>query len=153
VLNSLGSPASRRVYGMPSTNHHLVLFRARWLQPYRCRPLSHLPRIKGTGSEHNQPAARCGPTLAHEAAILAVSPNWLPYQPGQGRETLGFRVGNWLSADQSSEVLKLARGRTPAPSETTAMLPSCSAVVYVIGTGGLESGRDSEAPDHWVVVT
>jgi hypothetical protein len=60
VLNSLGSPASRRVYEYAIDQiHRLVLLRASArVQPHLGRALSHVPRIAASGRQHHQPTAR-----------------------------------------------------------------------------------------------
>src|SRR6202048_1292030 len=62
--------------------------------------------------------------LAHEAADSGLlSPELAAdISRGKGVKQLGFRSGNWLSAEQSSEVLKHARGDSMRAKRDYAML-------------------------------
>ena len=64
VLNSLTSPASRRVYKYAIEIRGLVLFgTTNRLQSHRCSSLSHTPGILLSGREYHQSASGCGETL------------------------------------------------------------------------------------------
>ncbi len=62
VLNSLGSPASRRVYEY-ALDQFIAWYcsEPRLVQSNRGYPLSHVPGIAWAGGEHHQPATGCGP--------------------------------------------------------------------------------------------
>ena len=71
--------------------------------------------------------------LAHEAADAGLlSPELAAgISRVKGVKQLGFRSGNWLSAEQSSEVLKRALGDTIGPSAIMRCWPCCSRVAFV----------------------
>jgi hypothetical protein len=134
VLNSLGSPASRRVY-----EYAIDQFIA-W---YCSEPRLALNRIVVVRyrlyleSRHlaantiNQQLAAVR-RLAHEAADSGLlSPELAAgISRVKGVKQLGFRSGNWLSAEQSSEVLKHA-GETPCvPSAIMRCWPCCLVVAF-----------------------
>jgi site-specific recombinase XerC len=93
--------------------------------------------------------------LAHEAADsgllspeLAAGISWV-----KGVKQLGFRSGNWLSAEQSSEVLKQAYGDSMRAKRDYAML------AMLFGCGfrrsvlvGLELDEIEMRQGHWAVV-
>jgi site-specific recombinase XerD len=71
----------------------------------------------------------------------------------EGVKQLGFRSGNWLSTDQSSEVLKRAYGNTMRAKRDYAML------AMLFGGGfrrsalvGLEADEIQMRQGHWAVV-
>src|SRR6516164_842914 len=93
--------------------YRLVLLRATpRLQSHRRRSLPHAPGIPRSGSEHHQPATSglLSPELA--AGISRV----------KGVKQLGFRSVNWLSAEESSEVLQRAYGDSLRAKRDYAML-------------------------------
>jgi site-specific recombinase XerD len=114
VLNSLGSPASRRVY-----EYAIDQFIA-W---YCSEPRLAFNRIvvvryrmylesRGLAANTINQQLAAVRRLAHEAADagllspeLAAGITWV-----KGVKQLGFRAGNWLSPAQSSEVLRLSYG-------------------------------------------
>src|SRR6202451_4278449 len=126
VLNSLGSPASRRVYEY-AINQFIA-----W---YCSEPRLALNRIvivryrMYLESRHlaantiNQQLAAVR-RLAHEAADSGLlSPELAAgISRVKGVKQLGFRSGNWLSTDQSSEVLNRAHGENMRAKRDYAML-------------------------------
>ena len=93
--------------------------------------------------------------LAHEAADSGLlSPELAAgISRVKGVKQLGFRSGNWLSADESSEVLKCARGKGMRAKRDFAML------ALLFGCGfrrselvGLESDEIQMRQGHWAVV-
>jgi len=157
VLNSLGSPASRRVY-----EYAIDQFIA-W---YCSEPRLALNRIVVVRyrmyleSRHlaantiNQQLAAVR-RLAHEAADAGLlSPELAAgISRVKGVKQLGFRAGNWLSAEQSSEVLKHACGDSMRGKRDYAML------AMLFGCGfrrselvGLELDDIQMRQGHWAVV-
>src|SRR5499427_8625096 len=157
VLNSLGSPASRRVY-----EYAIDQFIA-W---YCSEPRLALNRIVVVRyrmyleSRHlaantiNQQLAAVR-RLAHEAADAGLlSPELAAgISRVKGVKQLGFRSGNWLSAEQSSEVLSSACGDTMRSKRDYAML------AMLFGCGfrrselvGLELDDIQMRQGHWAVV-
>jgi integrase len=157
VLNSLGSPASRRVYEYAIDQfvawycseprlafNRIVVVRYRiWLES------RHL-----AANTINQQLAAV-PRLAHEAADAGLlSPELAAgISRVKGVKQLGFRSGNWLSAEQSSEELKHAEGDTMRAKRDYAML------AMLFGCGfrrselvGLESDDIQMRQGHWAVV-
>jgi hypothetical protein len=113
VLNSLGSPASRRVYEY-AIDQFIAWYcyepRLAFNRIVVVRYRMHLESRGLAANTINQQlaAVRC---LAHEAADSGlVSPELAGISRVKGVKQLGFRSGNWLSAEQSSEVLKHACG-------------------------------------------
>jgi site-specific recombinase XerD len=157
VLNSLGSPASRRVY-----EYAIEQFIA-W---YCSEPRLAFNRIVGVRyriyleSRHlaantiNQQLAAVR-RLAHEAADAGLlSPELAAgISRVKGVKQLGFRSGNWLSTEQSSEVLKRACGESMRAKRDYAML------AMLFGCGfrrselvGLEFDDIQMRQGHWAVV-
>jgi hypothetical protein len=114
VLNSLGSPASRRVY-----EYAIDQFIAWYCSEPRLafnrivvvRYRLYLESRHLAANTINQQLAAVR-RLAHEAADAGLlSPELAAgISRVKGVKQLGFRSGNWLSAEQSSEVLKHACG-------------------------------------------
>jgi site-specific recombinase XerD len=156
VLNSLGSPASRRVY-----EYAIDQFIA-W---YCSEPRLAFNRIvvvryrmylesRHLAATINQQLAAVH-RLAHEAADSGLlSPELAAgISRVKGVKQLGFRSGNWLSAEQSSEVLKHAYGDTMRVKRDFAML------AMLFGCGfrrselvGLEMDEVQMRQGHWAVV-
>jgi hypothetical protein len=116
VLNSLGSPASRRVYEYAIDQfvawycseprlafNRIVVVRYRMYMESRTLAANTI----------NQQLAAVR-RLAHEAADSGLlSPELAAgISRVKGVKQLGFRSGNWLSAEESSEVLQCARGNS-----------------------------------------
>ena len=105
VLNSLGSPASRRPYEFAidqfitwyCSEPRLAFNRIVVVRYRMCLESGHL-----AANTIDQPLAAVR-RLAHEAADAGLlSPESAAVK---GVKRLGFRSGNWLNAEQSSEVL------------------------------------------------
>jgi site-specific recombinase XerD len=157
VLNSLGSPASRRVYEYAIDQfiswycseprlafNRIVVVRYRMYLESR-----HL-----AANTINQQLAAVR-RLAHEAADAGLlSPELAAgISRVRGVKQLGFRSGNWLSAEQSSEVLKHSCGDSMRAKRDYAML------AMLFGCGfrrselvGLELDDIQMRQGHWAVV-
>src|SRR6201984_1430487 len=157
VLNSLGSPASRRVYEYAIdqfiawycseprlTFNRIVVVR------YRMHPES-----RGLAANTINQQLAAVRRLAHEAADSGLlSPELAAgISRGKGGKQLGCRSGNWLSAEQSSEVLKHAGEDTMRAKRDYAML------AMLFGCGfrrselvGLELDDIQMRQGHWAVV-
>ena len=157
VLDSLGSPASRRVYEYaidqfiawycseprPAFNRIVVVRYRMYLES------RHL-----AANTINQQLAAVR-RLAHEAADSGLlSPELAAgISRVKGVKQLGFRSGNWLSAEQSSEVLKHACGDSMRAKRDYAML------AMLFGCGfrrselvGLELDEIQMRQGHWAAV-
>jgi len=157
VLNSLGSPASRRVY-----EYAIDQFIAWYCSEPRLafnrivvvRYRLYLESRHLAANTINQQLAAVR-RLAHEAADAGLlSPELAAgISRVKGVKQLGFRSGNWLSAEQSSEVLKHAGGDTMRARRDYAML------AMLFGCGfrrselvGLELDDIQMRQGHWAVV-
>ena len=157
VLNSLGSPASRRVY-----EYAIDQFIAWYCSEPRlafnrivvARYRMHLESHGLAANTINQQLAAVR-RLAHEAADAGLlSPELAAgISRVKGVKQLGFRAGNWLSSEQSSDVLKHACGSTLRSKRDYAML------ALLFGCGfrrselvGLEVNEIQMRQGHWVVV-
>jgi site-specific recombinase XerD len=157
VLNSLGSPASRRVY-----EYAIDQFIAWYCSEPRlafnrivvARYRMHLESRGLAANTVNQQLAAMR-RLAHEAADSGLlSPELAAgISRVKGVKQLGFRSGNWLSAEESSEVLKRAGGDSMRAKRDYAML------ALLFGCGfrrselvGLELDEIQMRQGHWAVV-
>ena len=157
VLNSLGSPASRRVY-----EYAIDQFIAWYCSEPRLafnrivvvRYRMYLESRHLAANTINQQLAAVR-RLAHEAADSGLlSPELAAgISRVKGVKQLGFRSGNWLSAEQSSEVLRSAAGETMRAKRDYAML------AMLFGCGfrrselvGLELNEIQMRQGHWAVV-
>ena len=157
VLNSLGSPASRRVY-----EYAIDQFIAWYCSEPRLafnrivvvRYRMHLESRGLAANTINQQLAAVR-RLAHEAADSGLlSPELAAgISRVKGVKQLGFRSGNWLSAEQSSVVLKHAYGDSMRAKRDYAML------AMLFGCGfrrselvGLELDEIQMRQGHWAVV-
>ena len=157
VLNSLGSPASRRVY-----EYAIDQFIAWYCSEPRLafnrivvvRYRMYLESRSLAANTINQQLAAVR-RLAHEAADSGLlSPELAAgISRVKGVKQLGFRSGNWLSAEESSEVLKCARGNSMRAKRDYAML------ALLFGCGfrrselvGLELDEIQIRQGHWAVV-
>ena len=157
VLNSLGSPASRRVY-----EYAIDQFIAWYCSEPRLafnrivvvRYRMYLESRHLAANTINQQLAAVR-RLAHEAADAGLlSPELAAgISRVKGVKQLGFRSGNWLSAEQSSEVLKHAGGDTMRAKRDYAML------AMLFGCGfrrselvGVELDDIQMRQGHWAVV-
>ncbi len=157
VLNSLGSPASRRVYEYAIDqfvtwycSEPRLAFNRIVVVRYRL----HLESRHLAANTINQQLAAVR-RLAHEAADAGLlSPELAAgISRVKGVKQLGFRSGNWLSAEQSSEVLQLASGDSMRAKRDYAML------AMLFGCGfrrselvGLEFDDIQMRQGHWAVV-
>ena len=157
VLNSLGSPASRRVY-----EYAIDQFIAWYCSEPRLafnrivvvRYRMYLESRHLAANTINQQLAALR-RLAHEAADAGLlSPELAAgISRVKGVKQLGFRSGNRLSAEQSSEVLKHVGGDTMRSKRDYAMLAT------LFGCGfrrselvGLELDDIQMRQGHWAVV-
>jgi site-specific recombinase XerD len=157
VLNSLGSPASRRVY-----EYAIDQFIAWYCSEPRLafnrivvvRYRMYLESRSLAANTINQQLAAVR-RLAHEAADSGLlSPELAAgISRVKGVKQLGFRSGNWLSAEQGSEVLKHAYGENMRAKRDYAML------AMLFGCGFRRSELVGLALDdvqmrqgHWAVV-
>jgi site-specific recombinase XerD len=157
VLNSLGSPASRRVY-----EYAIDQFIA-W---YCSEPRLAFNRIvvvryrmcleaRGLAANTINQQLAAVRRLAHEAADSGLlSPELAAgISRVKGVKQLGFRSGNWLTEQQSSEVLKHANGASVRAKRDYAML----AMLFGCGLRrselvGLELDEVQMRQGHWAVV-
>jgi site-specific recombinase XerD len=157
VLNSLGSPASRRVY-----EYAIDQFIAWYCSEPRLafnrivvvRYRLYLESRHLAANTVNQQLAAVR-RLAHEAADSGLlSPELAAgISRVKGVKQLGFRSGNWLSAEQSSEVLQHSCGDSMRAKRDYAML------AMLFGCGfrrselvGLELHDIQMRQGHWAVV-
>ena len=157
VLNSLGSPASRRVY-----EYAIDQFIAWYCSESRLafnrivvvRYRMYLESRHLAANTINQQLAAVR-RLAHEAADSGLLSPELAARNGRvrGVKQFGFRSGNWLSAEQSSDVLKHAAGGTMRARRDVAML------AMLFGCGfrrselvALELDDIQMRQGHWAVV-
>ena len=157
ALNSLGSPASRRVY-----EYAIDQFIAWYCSEPRLafnrivvvRYRMHLESRGLAANTINQQLAAVR-RLAHEAADSGLlSPELAAgISRVKGVKQLGFRSGNWLSAEQSSAVLQHSCGDSMRAKRDYAML------AMLFGCGfrrselvGLELDEIQMRQGHWAVV-
>jgi site-specific recombinase XerD len=157
VLNSLGSPASRRVY-----EYAIDQFIAWYCSEPRLafnrivvvRYRIYLESRHLAANTINQQLAAVR-RLAHEAADSGLlSPELAAgISRVKGVKQLGFRAGNWLSSEESSEVLRHAYGPSLRNKRDYAML------AMLFGCGfrrselvGLEMHEIQIRQGHWAVV-
>src|SRR5271169_1751380 len=157
VLNSLGSPASRRVY-----EYAIDQFIAWYCSEPRLafnrivvvRYRSYLESRHLAANTINQQLAAVR-RLAHEAADAGLlSPELAAgISRVKGVKQLGFRSGNWLSVEQSSAVLQHSCGDSMRAKRDYAML------TMLFGCGfrrselvGLEFDEIQMRQGHWAVV-
>jgi len=157
VLNSLGSPASRRVY-----EYAIDQFIAWYCSEPRLafnrivvvRYRMYLESRHLAANTINQQLAAVR-RLAHEAADSGLlSPELAAgISRVKGVKQLGFRSGNWLSAEQSAEVLQHSGGDSMRAKRDYAML------AMLFGCGfrrselvGLEMDEIQMRQGHWAVV-
>jgi site-specific recombinase XerD len=157
VLNSLGSPASRRVYGY-AIDQFVAWYcsepRLAFNRIVVVRYRMYLESRSLAANTINQQLAAVR-RLAHEAADSGLlSPELAAgISRVKGVKQLGFRSGNRLSAEQSSQVLKHARGGSMRAKRDYAML------AMLFGCGfrrselvGLELDDIQMRQGHWAVV-
>jgi site-specific recombinase XerD len=157
VLNSLGSPASRRVYEF-AIDQFIAWYcsepRLAFNRIVVARYRMYLESRHLAANTINQQLAAVR-RLAHEAADAGLlSPELAAgISRVKGVKQLGFRSGNWLSAEESSEVLKRAWGDSMRAKRDYAML------ALLFGCGfrrselvGLELDEIQMRQGHWAVV-
>ena len=157
VLNSLGSPASRRVYEY-AIDQFITWYcsepRLAFNRIVVVRYRIYLESRHLAANTINQQLAAVR-RLAHEAADSGLlSPELAAgISRVKGVKQLGFRSGNWLSVEQSSEVLKRACGDNMRAKRDYAML------AMLFGCGfrrselvGLELEDIQMRQGHWAVV-
>ena len=157
VLHSLGSPASRRVYEF-AINQFIAWYcsepRLAFNRIVVVRYRMYLESRHLAANTINQQLAAVR-RLAHEAADAGLlSPELAAgISRVRGVKQLGFRSGNWLSAQQSSEVLQHAWGGTMRAKRDYAML----AMLFACGFRrselvGLELDDIQMRQGHWAAV-
>jgi len=156
VLNTL-SQASRRVYQY-AMNQFIAWYcsepRLAFNRIVVIRYRSHLQERDLAANPINQQLAAVR-RLAHEAADAGLlSPELAAgINRVKGVKQLGHRAGNWLSLDQSSQVLNRARGSGLRAKRNYAML----ALLFGCGLRrseliGLEVGDIQMRQSHWAIV-
>jgi len=157
VLNSLGSPASRRVYAY-AIDQFIAWYcsepRLAFNRIVVVRYRMYLESRALAANTINQQLAAVR-RLAHEAADQGLlSPELAAgISRVKGVKQLGFRSGNWLSAEQSAAVLECAQGESLRAKRDVAML------AMLFGCGfrrselvGLELEEIQMRQGHWAVV-
>jgi site-specific recombinase XerD len=157
VLNSLTSPGSRRVYEY-AINQFISWYcsepRLAFNRIVVVRYRMYLESRGLAANTINQQLAAVR-RLAHEAADAGLlSPELAAgISRVKGVKQLGFRAGNWLSADQSSAVLSCAFGTSLRAKRDYAML----AMLFGCGLRrselvGLDMDEVQMRQGHWAVV-
>jgi site-specific recombinase XerD len=157
VLNSLGSPASRRVYEYAIDQFIAWYCSEPRLAFNRIVVVRYRMYLESRGLAANTVNQQLAAVrrLAHEAADAGLlSPELAAgISRVKGVKQLGFRAGNWLSAAQSSDVLLRADGEGMRAKRDYAML------AMLFGCGfrrselvGLELGEIQMRQGHWAVV-
>ena len=157
VLNSLGSPASRRVYEFAIDQFIAWYCSEPRLAFNRIVVVRYRMYLESRGLAANTINQQLAAVrrLAHEAADAGLlSPELAAgITRVKGVKQLGFRSGNWLSVAQSSEVLKQASGDSMRDKRDYAML------AMLFGCGfrrselvGLELDEIQMRQGHWAVV-
>jgi site-specific recombinase XerD len=157
VLNSLRSPASRRVYEY-AIDQFIAWYcsepRLAFNRVVVVRYRMHLESRSLAANTINQQLAAVR-RLAHEAADSGLlSPELAAgISRVKGVQQLGFRTGNWLSADESSTLLKRAYGSSFRSKRDYAML------AILVGCGlrrselvGLKFDDVHVRQGHWAIV-
>jgi len=157
VLNSLTSPASRRVYKYAIEkfvawycSEPRIAFNRIVVVRYRIH-LESCCLAANTINQHLAAVRR----LAHEAADAGLlSPDLAAgIARVKGVKQLGQRSGNWLTQDQSADVLRRARGESLRAKRDYAML----AMLFGCGLrrselAGLELDDIQMRQGHWAIV-
>jgi site-specific recombinase XerD len=157
VLNSLGSPGSRRVYEF-ALDQFIAWYcsepRLAFNRIVVTRYRMYLESRGLAANTINQQLAAVR-RIAHEAADAGLlSPELAAgISRVKGVKQLGFRVGNWLSADECSAVLSRARGTTLRAKRDYAML----AMLFGCGLRrselvGLDVSKLQVRQGHWAIV-
>jgi site-specific recombinase XerD len=157
VLNSLTSPASRRVYKYAIEkfvawycSEPRIAFNRIVVVRYRI----HLESLCLAANTINQQLAAVR-RLAHEAADAGLlSPDLAAgIARVKGVKQLGQRSGNWLTQEQSTDVLRRSRGESLRAKRDSAML----AMLFGCGLrrselAGLELDDIQTRQGHWAIV-
>ena len=157
VLNSLTSPASRRVYKYAIEkfvawycSEPRIAFNRIVVVRYRI----HLESLCLAANTINQQLAAVR-RLAHEAADAGLlSPDLAAgIARVKGVKQLGQRSGNWLTQEQSADVLRRSRGESLRAKRDSAML----AMLFGCGLrrselSGLELDDIQTRQGHWAIV-
>lgn len=157
VLNSLTSPGSRRVYQF-AINQFITWYcsepRFAFNRIVVMRYRMYLESRRLAANTINQQLAAVR-RLAHEAADAGLlSPDLAAgISRVKGVKQLGQRSGNWLSLEQSSDVLRRARGDQMREKRDYAML----ALLFGCGLRrselvGLEMSDVQQRQEHWAIV-
>jgi integrase len=157
VLNSLGSPGSRRVYEF-ALDQFIAWYcsepRLAFSRIVVTRYRMYLESRGLAANTINQQLAAVR-RLAHEAADAGLlSPELAAgISRVKGVKQLGFRTGNWLSADECSAVLRNAIGTSLRAKRDYAML----AMLFGCGLRrselvGVEVDDIQMRQGHWVIV-
>lgn len=157
VLNSLTSPSSRRVYQY-AIDQFIAWYcsepRLAFNRVVVVRYRMYLESRRLAANTINQQLAAVR-RLAHEAADAGLLSPDLAAGIGRvkGVKQLGHRLGNWLSLEQSSEVLSRARGDSVREKRDHAML----ALLFGCGLRrselvGLEMSDVQTRQGHWAIV-
>ena len=157
VLNSLTSPGSRRVYQF-AINQFIGWYcsepRLAFNRIVVVRYRMYLESRRRAANTINQQLAAVR-RLAHEAADAGLlSPDLAAgISRVKGVKQLGQRSGNWLSLEQSSDVLRRARGDHMREKRDYAML----ALLFGCGLRrselvGLEMSDVQQRQQHWAIV-
>jgi len=157
VLNSLRSPASRRVYEYAIDQFIAWYCSEPRLAFNRVVVVRHRMYLESRGLAANTINQQLAAVrrLAHEAADSGLlSPELSAgISRVKGVKQLGFRAGNWLSADESSTVLKCAYGSSLRAKCDYAML----SILFGCGLRrselvGLQSDDVQMRQGHWAIV-
>src|SRR5215831_6255279 len=157
VLNSLTSPASRRVYKYAIEkfvawycSEPRIAFNRIVVVRYRIH-LESCCLAANTINQHLAAVRR----LAHEAADAGLlSPDLAAgIARVKGLKQLGQRSGNWLTQDRSADVLRRSRGQSLRAKRDCAML----AILFGCGLrraelAGLETDDIQTRQGHWSIV-
>jgi integrase len=157
VLNSLTSPGSRRVYQYAIEQFIAWYCSEPRLAFNRIVVVRYRMFLEGRGLAANTINQQLAAVrrLAYKAADAGLlSPELAAgIARVKGVKQLGHRSGNWLSLDQSSEVLKHASGDSLRARRDYAML------AMLLGCGlrrselvGLETDEVQTRQDHWAIV-
>lgn len=157
VLNSLGSPGSRRVYEF-ALNHFIAWYCSEPRLAFnRIVVTSYRMYLESRGlaaNTINQQLAAVRP-LAHEAADAGLLSPELAAGTGRVKSVkqLGFRAGNWLCADECAAVLHNTFGSGLRAKRDYAML----AILFGCGLRrselvGMEVDDFQTRQGHWAIV-
>jgi site-specific recombinase XerD len=157
VLNSLTAPSSRRVYQY-AIDQFIAWYcsepRLAFNRVVVVRYRMYLESRRLAANTINQQLAAVR-RLAHEAADAGLLSPDLAAGIGRvkGVKQLGHRSGNWLSLEQSAEVLSRARGDNMREKRDCAML----ALLFGCGLRrselvGLEMSDVQTRQGHWAIV-